>query len=56
MLTAALTWLAILWAVYSLRTVLDHFALVGFEQHPAGLWRIAGCVLMVGGLALVSAF
>ena len=36
--------------------LLDHFGLLGFQQHPAGLWRIAGCGLMVGGLALISVF
>ncbi len=36
--------------------LLDHFGLVGFEQHSAGLWRVVGCLLMIGGLALVSAF
>ena len=36
--------------------LLDHFGLLGFQQHPAGLWRLAGCGLMVGGLALISAF
>ena len=36
--------------------LLDHFGLVGFQQHGAGLWRILGCLMMIGGLALVSAF
>ena len=36
--------------------LLDHFGWVGFQQHTAGLWRLLGCVLMIGGLALVSAF
>ena len=36
--------------------LLDHFGWVGFQQHVAGLWRIVGCLLMVGGLALVSVF
>lgn len=36
--------------------LLDHYGLVGFKQHAAGLWRIIGCLLMVGGLALVSIF
>jgi transporter family-2 protein len=34
--------------------VLDHFGWVGFEQHSAGLWRIAGAAIMIGGLLLVS--
>ena len=35
-------------------TTLDHFGWVGFAQHGASLWRIVGCALMIGGLALVS--
>jgi bacterial/archaeal transporter family-2 protein len=34
--------------------VLDHFGLVGFQQHSAGVWRIVGAMLMVGGVALIS--
>jgi transporter family-2 protein len=33
---------------------LDHFGWVGFEQHPAGLWRLAGGALMIAGVALVA--
>lgn len=33
---------------------LDHFGLVGFQQHSAGVWRIVGAMLMVGGVALIS--
>jgi bacterial/archaeal transporter family-2 protein len=36
--------------------VLDHFGLVGFKQHTAGLWRCVGCGLMIGGLTLISLF
>ena len=36
--------------------VVDHFGWLGFEQHPAGIGRIAGCALMVIGIALVSLF
>ncbi|MBE7210706.1 MAG: DMT family transporter [Gluconacetobacter diazotrophicus] len=36
--------------------VLDHFGIVGFRQHPAGLWRIVGSAMMIGGIALVSVF
>ena len=36
--------------------VLDHFGWVGFEAHPAGLWRILGGLLMVVGVALVATF
>jgi transporter family-2 protein len=36
--------------------LLDHFGWVGFDQHPAGLWRILGAVLMISGVALVGFF
>lgn len=36
--------------------VLDHFGWVGFQVHPASLWRIAGAVLMVIGVGLVAVF
>jgi transporter family-2 protein len=36
--------------------VLDHFGWVGFTEHTAGLGRIAGCVLMVGGFFLIARF
>ena len=36
--------------------VVDHFGWLGFEQHQAGIGRIAGCALMVIGIALVSLF
>ena len=36
--------------------LLDHFGLVGFDTHPASLWRIAGAALMVCGLLLICAF
>ena len=36
--------------------IADHFGWLGFDQHPAGLGRIAGCALMVIGIALVSLF
>ena len=35
---------------------LDHFGLVGFKEHAAGLPRLLGCGLMIGGLVLVSKF
>lgn len=43
-------------AAIATSVVLDHFGLVGFKQHAAGLWRILGCVLMIGGLALITIF
>lgn len=36
--------------------VLDHFGLAGFEQHSAGVWRILGCLAMIGGLTVVCVF
>ena len=36
--------------------VMDHFGLLGFEVHRAGIGRIAGGVLMVAGLALIARF
>jgi transporter family-2 protein len=34
----------------------DHFGWLGFEQHHASLWRCTGCVLMMGGVALITKF
>jgi len=36
--------------------VMDHFGLVGFKQHPAGIARIIGACLMFVGLFLVAKF
>ncbi|MCJ2052864.1 DMT family transporter [Methylobacterium sp. J-070] len=36
--------------------LLDHFGWVGFEEHPASLWRVLGGLLMVAGVALVALF
>ena len=35
---------------------MDHWGLMGFETHPASVWRLAGGVLMIAGLALVAKF
>jgi transporter family-2 protein len=35
---------------------LDHFGLVGFDQHAASLGRIAGCLLMICGFVLIARF
>ena len=35
---------------------LDHFGLLGFKEHAAGVWRLAGCALMIGGLTLIARF
>jgi transporter family-2 protein len=34
----------------------DHFGWLGLSQHPAGIGRVLGCVLMVIGIGLVSLF
>ena len=36
--------------------MIDHFGWFGFEQHSASLPRLAGCLSLVGGVALVSKF
>ncbi|MEE7451265.1 hypothetical protein MRF4_27735 [Methylobacterium radiotolerans] len=36
--------------------LLDHFGLVGFKVHEAGLWRVLGGALMIGGVGLVAGF
>lgn len=36
--------------------LLDHYGWVGFEAHPATLWRIFGGVLMIIGVVFVAAF
>ena len=34
--------------------VLDHFGWVGFQVHPASLWRILGAGLMIVGVGVVA--
>jgi transporter family-2 protein len=34
--------------------VLDHFGLVGYPEHPLNALRLAGVVLLVSGVALIS--
>lgn len=36
--------------------VMDHFGLVAFEQHSAGVARMIGALLMVSGLVLIAKF
>lgn len=36
--------------------LLDHFGWLGFEQHPAGIARVAGCLFMLLGVGLISKF
>jgi transporter family-2 protein len=35
---------------------LDHFGLLGFELHPAGVGRLLGCALLLAGTALIWKF
>ncbi|WP_217430941.1 DMT family transporter [Sphingomonas bacterium] len=35
---------------------MDHWGLLGFQQHTASLPRLAGGALMIGGLALIARF
>ncbi len=34
--------------------MVDQFGWFGFEQHAASLPRLAGCLLLIGGIALIS--
>jgi transporter family-2 protein len=36
--------------------ILDHFGLMRFEVHQAGIGRIAGALLMLAGVALVAVY
>ena len=36
--------------------LLDHFGWIGFAQHSASLPRLAGCALMIAGVALIAKF
>jgi transporter family-2 protein len=36
--------------------LLDHFGLLGFQQHTASLWRITGAALMIAGVSLIARF
>ena len=36
--------------------ILDHFALVGFPEHPASLLRLLGVAMLFGGAVLVRIF
>jgi transporter family-2 protein len=36
--------------------ILDHFGLLGFQHHPASVWRILGAALMVAGVSLIARF
>jgi transporter family-2 protein len=34
--------------------ILDHFGLVGYEEHRANMWRILGVVLLLSGVILIK--
>jgi transporter family-2 protein len=34
----------------------DHFGWLGFAQHSATVWRVVGCLLLIGGVALIAKF
>ncbi|MEP6884461.1 MAG: DMT family transporter [Gammaproteobacteria bacterium] len=34
----------------------DNYGWLGFEQHDATIWRVLGCVLMMGGVTLIAKF
>ena len=36
--------------------LIDNFGIIGVDKHPANIGRIAGAVLMIGGVALVGKF
>ena len=36
--------------------LLDHYGWLGFDAHPASVWRIIGCVLMIVGFTLIAKF
>ena len=50
----AATLVALILAGQAIASLLvDHYGLVGFEEHPVNALRIAGIVLLAGGVALV---
>jgi transporter family-2 protein len=34
--------------------LLDHYGLAGFSHHPVNLWRVAGALLILGGVVLIQ--
>ena len=43
-------------ATISTSVLIDHFGWLGMKVHPAGVWRIVGCIVMAAGVALVAKF
>ena len=35
---------------------LDHFGAVGFTEHAVSVGRVAGCLLLIGGIVLIWRF
>ncbi len=36
--------------------LLDHFGLLGFQQHSAGIGRVIGAALMIAGVSLIAKY
>lgn len=36
--------------------ILDHYGLIGYQQHPMNVWRIVGVALVVTGVVLLKKF
>lgn len=36
--------------------VLDHYGWIGYEHHPATVWRLLGAALLVAGVILIKKF
>ena len=36
--------------------ILDHYGLVGYEEHPANIWRCLGAVFVVAGVVMIRKF
>lgn len=36
--------------------VLDHYGWIGYEQHPATLWRVLGAALLVAGVVIIKKY
>lgn len=43
-------------ATITMSVLIDNYGWLGMDRYPAGLWRIVGCVVMVGGVELVAMF
>ena len=43
-------------ATITTSVLIDHFGWLGMKVHPAGIWRVVGCVVMAVGVVLVAVF